>query len=297
MCNLPNASSICQNNMCVIQSCNTGFGNCDANAQNGCEVNLETDPKNCGTCGNACGANLYCAAGQCGTAPKCPNIMFVFDDTGSTSTLIGGNVTRLQAGIMALTQALNQYPNAAPYGLEIFSSNGAISDITCYMSTSINVPPAFGTAQNIISMITPLAPAGGSNVGESIRRAYENLNDATRDNVIVIITDGGPNCNSGDVAPNYPYTAGEVVNAANHSPQVKTVVVGYDDTQAGVQNGPPSLYNMMAQSGLLPQPGCTGAAGSPCYYPATDLTTTVTSVRTALDRLLLATNGVPGCIP
>src|SRR5579862_1257926 len=33
--------------------CKEGFADCDDQFANGCEANLNTDPKNCGTCGNA----------------------------------------------------------------------------------------------------------------------------------------------------------------------------------------------------------------------------------------------------
>jgi hypothetical protein len=64
-CSLPNATPACSNRACTISICNSGFGNCDNNATNGCEVNLSTDPNNCGSCNRICGANQQCTAGQC----------------------------------------------------------------------------------------------------------------------------------------------------------------------------------------------------------------------------------------
>jgi hypothetical protein len=55
----------CDNYTVTGHRCNAGFGNCDGDWSNGCEVNLNTDPNNCGSCGNSCGANAYCTGGTC----------------------------------------------------------------------------------------------------------------------------------------------------------------------------------------------------------------------------------------
>ena len=64
-CSLPNATPACNNSACTISMCNSGFGDCDNNSANGCEVNLSTDPNNCGGCGNTCGSNKVCSNAQC----------------------------------------------------------------------------------------------------------------------------------------------------------------------------------------------------------------------------------------
>ena len=63
-CNLPNASPICTNGTCSISSCVAGFINCDGNAANGCEINLRTDPMNCGNCGTRCPTGQMCVSGN-----------------------------------------------------------------------------------------------------------------------------------------------------------------------------------------------------------------------------------------
>src|SRR3954468_289885 len=65
-CNIPNSITKCINNVCTYDSCVQGFGNCDGNNANGCEINTNTDAKNCGACGNVCPQNLqYCFQGKC----------------------------------------------------------------------------------------------------------------------------------------------------------------------------------------------------------------------------------------
>lgn len=51
------------------------FADCNELLDDGCEVNLTTDSKNCGACGNACAAGKRCIKGQCG----CPKDLFDCD--------------------------------------------------------------------------------------------------------------------------------------------------------------------------------------------------------------------------
>jgi hypothetical protein len=53
-CNFPNATSVCINNVCKLDKCNAGYGNCDNNDVNGCEVDLQYDANNCSSCGTVC---------------------------------------------------------------------------------------------------------------------------------------------------------------------------------------------------------------------------------------------------
>jgi hypothetical protein len=44
-------------------ACATGYLDCDKNVLTGCETT--SDVKNCGACGNACGASQICVTGSC----------------------------------------------------------------------------------------------------------------------------------------------------------------------------------------------------------------------------------------
>ena len=60
----PNGTAGCTSSSCVF-TCSTGYGNCDDKASNGCEIDLKSDDKNCGTCGKACTAYETCLSSKC----------------------------------------------------------------------------------------------------------------------------------------------------------------------------------------------------------------------------------------
>ncbi len=70
-----NGSPVCIQGVCGLGACNTGFGDCDGNAANGCETNLNTNVSHCGGCGVRCaaptGGSVSCSAGRCVQA--CPS--------------------------------------------------------------------------------------------------------------------------------------------------------------------------------------------------------------------------------
>jgi Cys-rich repeat protein len=77
-CGGAHAAATCEASMCKPAACQAGWGDCDADAANGCEANLHADAANCGSCGRACSlANAYtgCSDGCYLAACK-----FGFDD-------------------------------------------------------------------------------------------------------------------------------------------------------------------------------------------------------------------------
>jgi hypothetical protein len=66
VCDFQNTTGSCTGGVCVINSCNPGFDDCDLNGQNGCETELGTSLANCGGCGNRCNPpDRACCAGTC----------------------------------------------------------------------------------------------------------------------------------------------------------------------------------------------------------------------------------------
>jgi|APLak6261679142_1056127.scaffolds.fasta_scaffold00540_1 hypothetical protein len=67
-CTTPNATPVCAAGQCGVAQCNPGFGNCNGQVADGCEVNTNLSVANCGACGNQCSAanaTSSCSNGSC----------------------------------------------------------------------------------------------------------------------------------------------------------------------------------------------------------------------------------------
>ena len=61
------ASGECNEQVCGVE-CKDGFANCDRANDNACEIDVGTDPENCGSCGKVCElpqAEAECSQGEC----------------------------------------------------------------------------------------------------------------------------------------------------------------------------------------------------------------------------------------
>jgi hypothetical protein len=68
VCQGVHTTMACAGGNCVHGQCDPGWDDCDLNAANGCETNIETDVNHCGACNNVCQgghATWACAAGHC----------------------------------------------------------------------------------------------------------------------------------------------------------------------------------------------------------------------------------------
>jgi hypothetical protein len=71
VCNLANATQQCTNGTCTVGGCTPGHQNCDNLPADGCEVDTNNDPLNCGACNHQCfvaNGVAGCSAGQCTVA-------------------------------------------------------------------------------------------------------------------------------------------------------------------------------------------------------------------------------------
>jgi hypothetical protein len=99
-CSVSNATAKCDAGTCAINNCSGTFRDCDSSPGNGCEINIATNPQNCGGCGPAgqncatkyANATSTCFASAC-TAPSC---VASYDDcTGGTADGCETDITTL----------------------------------------------------------------------------------------------------------------------------------------------------------------------------------------------------------
>lgn len=134
----PNASPSCFVKECDF-FCNAHFGDCDANPENGCEVDLTSDNKNCGLCGNDCGDNA-CQNGGCEcastsvTAEEIPlDIYILFDQSQSMTDAVTGGTKWdvIKAALVSFVQA--PAAEGISIGLGYFPFNVADPPLPCFV--------------------------------------------------------------------------------------------------------------------------------------------------------------------
>ena len=64
---LPHAEPGCEAGRCSIDRCEDGWGDCDRDLENGCEVDVARDQEHCGGCFEACPSEQVCEDGSCVT--------------------------------------------------------------------------------------------------------------------------------------------------------------------------------------------------------------------------------------
>lgn len=56
VCVVNHGTAACQGGLCAVNGCEPEWGDCDLDPSNGCESALDSDPSNCGSCGDQCDA-------------------------------------------------------------------------------------------------------------------------------------------------------------------------------------------------------------------------------------------------
>lgn len=214
------------------------------------------------------GSDASCGGMQFELARVPPNVMLVLDRSGSMGDSIGGGSatskwTDLKNAISGLVQS---YDSQVRLGVSLFSSDGncAPGQITPY---------AANNGSTVMSKINGDSPGGNTPTAATLQAVLTSglLNDPTRENVVVLATDGLPNCNDVDVTS-------RITALYNATPSVKTYVIGVGDDTASN----PGLLNQWADAGHTAQTGATHyfQTGSPA------------ALKNAFDTIV---NGVVSC--
>ncbi len=248
-------------------TCNTSNGKCEDTP---CTTNNDCDRGSYCTPGGVCQGNdtggtcvgdqnckggETCIGGFCGcdgdqfTAQGVPpNVLIVLDRSGSMGDPVSsGSPSKWDIATGALGTLLANYGDKVNWGLALYEGASQCAPGTVVVDTGAMTSGAINTALGNNS------PGGRTPIGDTLDAllGYSGLADATRENYILLLTDGTETCNGdGETA---------VTNLINQTPSVKTFVVGF----GGAVDG--TALNNMAQNG-----GTALAGGPPYYYQADD---------------------------
>ena len=64
-CEYENAGGVCSSGACSMGECAEGYADCNLDDSDGCEVDLESDTRNCGKCAHECDSGMECTDGEC----------------------------------------------------------------------------------------------------------------------------------------------------------------------------------------------------------------------------------------
>jgi len=252
-----------------------GANGCEDRVAPSCSVQDDCDPGqfcDAGACapneaGGPCTTDANCAAGDqcfdgiCGCQGDVysaesvpPNVLVVLDRSGSmNSSAGGGQGTKWNIAKGAIATLTEAYDGQIRFGLMLYpGTNQAGNNGQQCGAGVVFIDPALDNADAIVDF---LDDAGTTTYGTPTAEAlealvdYPGLEDAGRQNFVVLITDGQSSC--GDPVP-------EVTALAGESPAIPTFVIGFG---GGVD---PDELDDMADA------GGTALSGEHGYYVAND---------------------------
>lgn len=208
-----------------------------------------------GLVGGLAGLVALGLAGPVEAAPRCPNLTILLDESASMKqTPKGvapqtGELSKWQIATSSLKTIVNKYDGLLPLGYSNFPYRESSCD-----TRSFNVPVGYGTRQAIIDAMFAFPTAypwnGGSTptcTAVSNLAADPVLKDATRQQYILLVTDGAPEsvcCGSDPVQS----TVDAITAAASQSVAIRTIVVGFGNLPAPEQ----AALDSMAFAGGVP---------------------------------------------
>jgi hypothetical protein len=98
---------VCAAGVCSYQ-CQPGWSDCDRNAANGCEANLQSDASNCGACGTSCNGQA-CVTGVCQSPCRAGHYSGTWSGSENNQYAASGtidfDVSLGQGGLLPVTNA------------------------------------------------------------------------------------------------------------------------------------------------------------------------------------------------
>ncbi len=151
---------------------------------------------------------LGCIPGTFTFALATPQLMFVLDRSGSMEFQLTSNTpstpsqpSRWSVLASSLGQTITPFTNQIAMGARFFPSAEAddiIASLACMQDPpSSAITPALGNAASILSVFTKTFPIGGTPTAIALQRAAQEVSSSRAvARVMVLATDGQPNCNA-----------------------------------------------------------------------------------------------------
>ena len=178
-----------------------------------------------------------------------PNVLVVLDRSGSMDNELPSNERKWDVAVDAISSLVLAFDDRIRFGIGTFPEG----DNNCETGR-LRLPVADAGGAAVATYVQMDAPEGdGTPIAASLTAITAEeaaLRDSTRENFVLLVTDGAENCDG------MPATA--VGGLMGRTPMVRTFVVGFGD---GVDEGE---LNGMADA------GGTARMGDPRYYRADD---------------------------
>jgi hypothetical protein len=173
-----------------------------------------------------------------------PNVFMVVDRSGSMGEPIAsGSFTKKWDDLkVALGSLVSGFDSQIRLGMSLFNRDGNCA------AGQIDTPVGPGNGSTVMNQLGATSPGGNTPTAATLDyvRQHAGLNDASRPNVVVLATDGVPNCGDTDVA-------GKITALYNSTPSVRTFVIGLGTETSSN----PGLLNSWADAGHTARVGTT----------------------------------------
>jgi hypothetical protein len=210
----------------------------------------------------------YCMGKEITVALNAPNLYFVIDHSTSMKEMNKWpNVRTAVAGV------INQIGAGARFGAMMFP--GAQDVSSC--ATGVEVMPLRqgdpnGATANAFLAATTADPTGGTPTAATLKTLVPKLSGLTGTTYVILVTDGGPNCNSGLTCPVYQCTAN--IDGVSSSCQPDFAINCCDPTMGGNNQSCLDDTNTIAAAKALHSAGIPlyvmGIPGSGLYQNVLD---------------------------
>ena len=229
----PHGTAACTSSACGL-ACDTGFADCNKVAVDGCESPSDTDPNNCGKCGNVCPNKGTCVMGACscaGTSSEAqliPVDMYVMlDKSGSMGSTDGGTASKW----VNVTTALKQFAQSASatgigMGIQYFPLGNECA-VASYSTPDVGIGALPGNAAAIAASLGAHNPGGGTPTLPAEQGAIDYAltwakAHPTHKVIVVLATDGQPN----DCGSTVPTVSAAAAVGVKDAPPILTYVIG-----------------------------------------------------------------------